>query len=181
MMYHERRDLQRSALKTPNARKSSRIHVPGLHQLPDSRDCSGDDRGQSRRASRAAREPRRCVAGADRDAACSREPISGRTARFRALGTWLGVNDAGLTVAVTNRNDGELPLAEQYRSRGLLAVDLLQYDNPGGAACAARSQLEGADSAARTFWSPISQPRSSCTRLVRGACVVVVLSPARTP
>jgi len=62
---------------------------------------------------------------------------------FSALGTWLGVNDAGLTVAVTNRGDGELPWADQYRSRGLLAVDLLQYDNPARAARAARSQLEG--------------------------------------
>jgi len=62
---------------------------------------------------------------------------------FPALGTWLGVNDAGLIVAVTNRGDGELPFADQYRSRGLLAVDLLQYDNPDRAARAARSQLEG--------------------------------------
>jgi uncharacterized protein with NRDE domain len=62
---------------------------------------------------------------------------------FPALGTWLGVNDAGLIVAVTNRSDGDLPWADQYRSRGLLAVDLLQYDDPCRAARAARSQLEG--------------------------------------
>jgi uncharacterized protein with NRDE domain len=61
---------------------------------------------------------------------------------FPHLGTWLGVNDAGLTVAVTNRHDGDLPFADQYRSRGLLAVDLLQYDDPARAARAARSQLE---------------------------------------
>ncbi len=77
---------------------------------------------------------RRCLlAGAD----------FGSEGSFPALGTWLGVNDAGLTVAVTNRGDGELPWAEQYRSRGLLAVDLLQYDDPGRAARAAQSQLEG--------------------------------------
>jgi len=77
---------------------------------------------------------RRCLlAGAD----------FGPDGSFPALGTWLGVNDAGLTVAVTNRGDGELPWADQFRSRGLLAVDLLQYDNPGRAARAARSQLEG--------------------------------------
>jgi uncharacterized protein with NRDE domain len=77
---------------------------------------------------------RRCLlAGAD----------FGPDGSFPALGTWLGVNDAGLTVAVTNRGDGELPWPDQYRSRGLLAVDLLQYDNPGRAARAARSQLEG--------------------------------------
>lgn len=61
---------------------------------------------------------------------------------FPHLGTWLGVNDVGLTVAVTNRRDGDLPFVDQYRSRGLLAVDLLQYDNPGRAARAARTQLE---------------------------------------
>ncbi len=77
---------------------------------------------------------RRCLlAGAD----------FGPDGSFPALGTWLGVNDAGLIVAVTNRNDGDLPWAEQFRSRGLLAVDLLQYDDPGRAARAARSQLQG--------------------------------------
>jgi uncharacterized protein with NRDE domain len=76
---------------------------------------------------------RRCLlAGAD----------FGPDGSFPAMGTWLGVNDAGLILAVTNRSDGELPWADQYRSRGLLAVDLLQYDNPGRAARAARSQLE---------------------------------------
>jgi uncharacterized protein with NRDE domain len=77
---------------------------------------------------------RRCLlAGAD----------FGPDGSFAAMGTWLGVNDAGLIVAVTNRSDGELPWADQYRSRGLLAVELLQYDNPDRAARAARSQLEG--------------------------------------
>jgi uncharacterized protein with NRDE domain len=62
---------------------------------------------------------------------------------FPQLGTWLGFNDAGLIVAVTNRHDGELPFADQYRSRGLLAVELLEYDDPAVAAAVARSQLEG--------------------------------------
>jgi len=77
---------------------------------------------------------RRCLlAGAD----------FGPDGTFPAMGTWLGANDAGLIVAVTNRGDGELPWADQYRSRGLLAVELLQYEHPGSAADAARSQLEG--------------------------------------
>jgi uncharacterized protein with NRDE domain len=77
--------------------------------------------------------PRHCLlAGAD----------FGPDGTFPQMGTWLGVNDAGLTVAVTNRHDGELPFAEQYRSRGLLAIDLLGYDDPGQAASAARAQLE---------------------------------------
>lgn len=61
---------------------------------------------------------------------------------FPRMGTWLGVNDTGLIVAVTNRNDGELAFAQQYRSRGLLAVELLQYDRPAQAAHDARAQLE---------------------------------------
>jgi len=77
---------------------------------------------------------RRCLlAGAD----------FGPDGAFPQMGTWLGFNDAGLTVAVTNRRDGDLPWEDQYRSRGLLAVDLLQYDNPGRAAAVARTQLEG--------------------------------------
>ncbi len=47
---------------------------------------------------------------------------------FPQLGTWLGVNEARLAVAVTNRHDGELAWADQVRSRGLLAVDLLGRD-----------------------------------------------------
>ena len=44
---------------------------------------------------------------------------------FPAMGTWLGVNQAGMAVAVTNRHDGELAWADQVRSRGLLTVELL--------------------------------------------------------
>ena len=47
---------------------------------------------------------------------------------FPEMGTWLGVNEAGLAVAVTNRNDGELAWEDQTRSRGLLAVNLLGFD-----------------------------------------------------
>ena len=49
---------------------------------------------------------------------------------FPAMGTWLGVNQAGMAVAVTNRHDGELAWADQIRSRGLLAVLLLDGDRP---------------------------------------------------
>jgi uncharacterized protein with NRDE domain len=62
---------------------------------------------------------------------------------FPALGTWLGVNEAGLVVAVTNRRDGALAWADQTRSRGLLAVELLGFDDPEparAAACAALAQ-----------------------------------------
>src|SRR5260370_19447041 len=40
-----------------------------------------------------------------------------------AGGTWLGVNERGVLVAVTNRSKSEVP--KQPRSRGLLARDLL--------------------------------------------------------
>ena len=53
---------------------------------------------------------------------------------FPAMGTWLGVNEAGMAVAVTNRHDGELAWADQTRSRGLLAVFLLGSDRPEHAA-----------------------------------------------
>ena len=62
---------------------------------------------------------------------------------FPQMGTWLGVNEAGIAVAVTNRNDGELPYAAQTRSKGLLAVDLLGFDDPARAAQYAREQLTG--------------------------------------
>src|SRR5262249_11882518 len=57
------------------------------------------------------------------------------------MGTWLGVNEAGMTVAVTNRSDGELVYEEQTRSKGLLAVDLLGFRHPGDAVQFASSEL----------------------------------------
>jgi uncharacterized protein with NRDE domain len=57
------------------------------------------------------------------------------------LGTWLGVNEAGLVVAVTNRRDGELAPSEQVRSRGWLAVELLGFDDPARAVRHARADL----------------------------------------
>lgn len=42
----------------------------------------------------------------------------------RAGGTWLGVNEAGLLVAVTNRAKSNLP--ENVRSRGILCRELLE-------------------------------------------------------
>jgi uncharacterized protein with NRDE domain len=60
---------------------------------------------------------------------------------FPEMGTWLGVNQAGVAVAVTNRHDGELTAAEQIRSRGLLTVELLGYREPEQAAHWAQLQL----------------------------------------
>ncbi len=57
------------------------------------------------------------------------------------MGTWLGVNESGMAVAVTNRNDGELAWEAQTRSKGLLAVDLLGFDDPAEASQYARSDL----------------------------------------
>jgi uncharacterized protein with NRDE domain len=74
----------------------------------------------------------RCLlAGADR----------GPDGRFPEIGTWLGVNEAGLVVAVTNRRDGELAWEDQVRSRGLLAVALLGSDDPERAARFAEADL----------------------------------------
>jgi uncharacterized protein with NRDE domain len=74
---------------------------------------------------------RRFLAGADHgpDGSCPR------------VGTWLGVNEAGLVVAVTNRRDGELAPTEQTRSRGWLTVSLLGFDDPQVAARSAQGKL----------------------------------------
>src|SRR5262249_28333290 len=60
---------------------------------------------------------------------------------FPRMGTWLGVNEAGMAVAVTNRSDGELAYEEQTRSKGLLAVDLLGFRRPEDAVHFASSEL----------------------------------------
>lgn len=75
--------------------------------------------------------PRSLVAGAD----------FGPDGSFPQWGTWLGVNDAGLAVAVTNRSDSRLPFEEQTRSKGLLAVDLLDFNDPEEAMRFAQSEL----------------------------------------
>jgi uncharacterized protein with NRDE domain len=71
------------------------------------------------------------LAGADR----------GPDGSFVEVGTWLGVNERGLVVAVTNRRDGELAWADQTRSRGLLAVSLLGFENAASAADFAGAEL----------------------------------------
>src|SRR3954453_20800309 len=74
----------------------------------------------------------RCLlAGADR----------GPDGTFPEIGTWLGVNETGLVVAVTNRRDGEPAWADQDRSRGLLAVSLLGFVDPEKAARFAEGDL----------------------------------------
>src|SRR5260370_5161831 len=60
---------------------------------------------------------------------------------FPQMGTWLGVNETGLVVAVTNRSDGELRWEEQVHSRGLLTVALLGFDDSEKAARHAENTL----------------------------------------
>jgi uncharacterized protein with NRDE domain len=60
---------------------------------------------------------------------------------FPRMGTWLGVNEAGMVVAVTNRSDGELAWVDQTRSKGLLAVEMLGFERPDDAAHFARAEL----------------------------------------
>jgi hypothetical protein len=57
----------------------------------------------------------------------------------KAGGTWLGVNEHGVLVAVTNRPKSDLP--PQPRSRGLLARDLLGLSSAGAAAELAGREL----------------------------------------
>jgi uncharacterized protein with NRDE domain len=60
---------------------------------------------------------------------------------FPEMGTWLGINERRLAIAVTNRSDGELPWRDQIRSRGLLAVELLGRELPEPAALFALEEL----------------------------------------
>jgi uncharacterized protein with NRDE domain len=60
---------------------------------------------------------------------------------FPEMGTWLGVNEAGMAVAVTNRHDSALAPAEQLSSRGLLAVALLESRSPESAVATAQKAL----------------------------------------
>jgi uncharacterized protein with NRDE domain len=60
---------------------------------------------------------------------------------FPQMGTWLGINERQMAVAVTNRRDGELAWEDQVRSRGLLAVELLGRREPEPAARFAVSEL----------------------------------------
>jgi uncharacterized protein with NRDE domain len=107
------------------------------HQPSTRRLMIGANREESRRRPTTSpvcckqRRMRALLAGAD----------YGPDGSFPEMGTWLGVNEAGLAVAVTNRHDGELAWAEQTRSRGLLAVLLLDYDHPAEAARAAADAL----------------------------------------
>jgi uncharacterized protein with NRDE domain len=56
-----------------------------------------------------------------------------------AGGTWLGVNERGVLIAVTNRPKSQVP--QQPRSRGLLARDLLACDSAAAAADLAAREL----------------------------------------
>ncbi len=58
----------------------------------------------------------------------------------RAGGTWLGVNEHGLLVAVTNRRKSDLP--DRPRSRGLLARQLLACPDAAAAVGVATRELD---------------------------------------
>ncbi len=75
-------------------------------------------------------EPPRILEGARR-AVAGIDPAGG--------GTWFGVNENGVVVAVTNRPKSVVPA--QPRSRGLLARDLLACDSAGAAAVLAAREL----------------------------------------
>lgn len=57
------------------------------------------------------------------------------------IGTWLGFNERGVAIAVTNRDDGLLKGSEIKDSRGLLCVRLLRHDNAKDAMLAAQQFL----------------------------------------
>jgi uncharacterized protein with NRDE domain len=105
----------------------------------------------------------RCVlAGAD----------TGPEGTFPEIGTWLGVNESGLVVAVTNRSDGELAWEDQTRSRGLLAVALLGSDDPEQAAGLARGELASGGFGGSNFL--IAGPKAAFVVHAPGATRVLV-------
>ena len=67
----------------------------------------------------------------------------------RAGGTWLGVNEYGLVVAVTNRPKAVVP--ENPRSRGLLCCDLLEIASITEAAVHVRRNLVSGHYAGANF------------------------------
>lgn len=67
----------------------------------------------------------------------------------RASGTWLGVNDAGLFVAVTNRYHDPVP--PNPRSRGLLCTELLLSPDAGQAAARAEAEFATGQYAGANF------------------------------
>jgi uncharacterized protein with NRDE domain len=89
------------------------------------------------------------VAGANREEAYARggEPPRVLEGPVRALagidpvagGTWFGVNERGLLVAVTNRPRSEVP--DRPRSRGLLVRDLLGFPTARAAVDRAAAEL----------------------------------------
>jgi uncharacterized protein with NRDE domain len=89
------------------------------------------------------------VAGANREEAYAREGeppriLEGPVRAIAGLdptagGTWFGVNEHGVLVAITNRPKSQLPA--QPRSRGLLVRDLLSCSSAKVAAEGATSQL----------------------------------------
>src|SRR5437764_10042230 len=78
--------------------------------------------------------PTRAVAGLD--------PVAG--------GTWLGVNEHGVLVAVTNRRKSQLP--DRARSRGLLARELLGCSTAAAAVEQATRELDSGRYAGCNFF-----------------------------
>ena len=92
---------------------------------------------------------------ADRSAACSREPITGRTAPSRRWDL-AGRQRGGLGRGRHQPQRRRARLGGPDRSRGLLAVDLLGFDQSRRAARASLGrELAGAASAAAISWSPV--------------------------
>ena len=53
---------------------------------------------------------------------------------LRAQGTWLGINESGMVAGLLNRRNGDSSNDLSLRSRGLLCLDALGFDNPRAAA-----------------------------------------------
>jgi hypothetical protein len=99
----------------------------------------GANREESRRRPMTSPVCRRAGPGSPRSLAAGAD--FGPDGSFPQWGTWLGVNDAGLAVAVTNRSDSQLAFEDQTRSKGLLTVVLLDFTDPTEAAQFAHAEL----------------------------------------
>lgn len=88
--------------------------------------------------------------GANREEAYARKALSPEVRSLRDMpwlggldelagGTWLGLNERGLVVAVTNRRKSQVP--SNCRSRGLLCRDLLAFPSAGEALASAEQSI----------------------------------------
>lgn len=94
---------------------------------------------------------------------------------LRAGGTWLGVNECGLVVGILNRRTAGDNIGDDFRSRGLLCLDLLEAKDPAEACARLRAEK---GSGYRPFNLLLAGPEEAYAAYnLEGKIVVLALSP----